>query len=214
MHRERGSEWRRQAEGHQTRADCERRSDRAVDLVEGYCVVVIAAPNDPSLQELLLAYRDLPCLTKPVFLLPLPRGRRGMRTVDWWGTGKPRIGQGGVWRTPPTAAARRAAVIPAVAAALRPVPVVRRLFAPTSATVTSGAGGDVARSPPHPAPQPGPTRQDVIASAGSRHHNVRLARLHGAGADPRPAPHRAPKAPARRHPRMSADHSNEIRTAR
>ena len=49
---------------------------------------------------------------------------------------------------------------------------------------------------------------------GSRHHNARIARLHRGGADPRPAPRRAPKAPARRNPRMNSDHSNEMRTAR
>jgi CheY-like chemotaxis protein len=53
-------------------------AERAVDLVPGLRVVVMAAPGDPAEQHLLRGYRDLPCLGKPIFadalrstLLPL-----------------------------------------------------------------------------------------------------------------------------------------------
>jgi CheY-like chemotaxis protein len=42
-------------------------AERAVDLVPGLRVVLMAAPGDPAAEHLLPAYRDLPCLTKPVF---------------------------------------------------------------------------------------------------------------------------------------------------
>jgi CheY-like chemotaxis protein len=42
-------------------------AERARDLLPGIRVVLMAAARNPAEQELLQAYRDLPCVLKPVF---------------------------------------------------------------------------------------------------------------------------------------------------
>jgi CheY-like chemotaxis protein len=42
-------------------------AERARDLVPSLRVLLMATPSDPSVQALLQAYQDLPCLAKPVF---------------------------------------------------------------------------------------------------------------------------------------------------